>query len=203
MNYTFIYRKELEALYTRARRLTKEKEIELFHRRKNKMERKVLFNFLDSCNDIEQEIIADKINDIDTCIEKLNEGKDLTPYQFSIVSDILHSEKRRVENSGDSFVGDIALENFYTDIYNGLFEETWLGKPIKISGTLGFWNGRKEIEPKYYKDLEETFNKLLTGYDNFVLEQEGDKYILSLIHHDSRHILELESVEEIPQEEEE
>jgi hypothetical protein len=38
MNYTFIYRKELEALYTRARRLTKEKEIELFHRRKNKMD---------------------------------------------------------------------------------------------------------------------------------------------------------------------
>jgi hypothetical protein len=33
MNYTFIYRKELEALYTRAIRLTKEKEIELFHRR--------------------------------------------------------------------------------------------------------------------------------------------------------------------------
>ena len=167
------------------------------------MERKVLFNFLDSCNDIEQEIIADKINDIDTCIEKLNEGKDLTPYQFSIVSDILHSEKRRVENSGDSIVGDIALENFYTDIYNGLFEETWLGKPIKISGTLGFWNGRKEIEPKYYKDLEETFNKLLTGYDNFVLEQEGDKYILSLIHHDNSHILTLELVDSIPQEEEE
>jgi hypothetical protein len=167
------------------------------------MERKVLFNFLDSCNDIEQEIIADKINDIDTCIEKLNEGKDLTPYQFSIVSDILHSEKRRVENSGDSIVGDIALENFYTDIYNGLFEETWLGKPIKVSGTLGFWNGRKEIEPKYYKDLEETFNKLLTGYDNFVLEQEGDKYILSLIHHDNRHILTLELVDSTPQEEEE
>ena len=167
------------------------------------MERKVLFNFLDSCNDIEQEIIADKINDIDTCIEKLNEGKDLTPYQFSIVSDILHSEKRRVENSGDSFVGDIALEDFYTDIYNGLFEETWLGKPIKVSGTLGFWNGRKEIEPKYYKDLEETFNKLLSGYDNFVLEQVGDKYILSLIHHDNRHILELEMVDSIPQKEEE
>jgi hypothetical protein len=167
------------------------------------MERKVLFNYLDSCNDIEQEIIADKINDIDTCIEKLNEGKDLTPYQFNIVSDILHSEKRRVENSGDSFVGDIALEDFYTDIYNGLFEETWLGKPIKVSGTLGFWNGRKEIEPKYYKDLEETFNKLLSGYDNFVLEQVGDKYILSLIHHDNKHILELEMVDSIPQKEEE
>jgi hypothetical protein len=167
------------------------------------MERKVLFNYLDSCNDIEQEIIADKINDIDTCIEKLNEGKDLTPYQFNIVSDILHSEKRRVENSGDSFVGDIALEDFYTDIYNGLFEEIWLGKPIKVSGTLGFWNGRKEIEPKYYKDLEETFNKLLSGYDNFVLEQVGDKYILSLIHHDNKHILELEMVDSIPQKEEE
>jgi hypothetical protein len=167
------------------------------------MERKVLFNYLDSCNDIEQEIIADKINDIDTCIEKLNEGKDLTPYQFSIVSDILDNEKRRIENSGDSIVGDISLENFYTDIYNGLFEETWLGKPIKVSGSLGFWNGRKEIEPKYYKDLEETFNKLLTGYDNFVLEQEGDKYILSLIHHDNRHILTLEKIDSIPQEEEE
>jgi hypothetical protein len=167
------------------------------------MERKVLFNFLDTCNDIEQEIIADKINDIDTCIEKLNKGKDLTPYLFSIVSDILHSEKRRVENSGDSFVGDIALENFYIDIYNGLFEESWLNKPIKVSGSLGFWNGRKEIEPKYYKDLEETFKDLLSGYDNFVLEQESDKYILSLIHHDNRHILDLESVESIPQKEEE
>jgi hypothetical protein len=166
------------------------------------MERKVLFNFLDTCNDIEQEIIADKINDIDTCIEKLNEGKDLTPYLFSIVSDILHSEKKRVENSGDSFVGDIALENFYIDIYNGLLEESWLGKPIKVSGTLGFWNGRKEIEPRYYKDLEETFKDLLSGYDNFRLEQEGDKYILSLIHHDNRHILELEMVDSIPQEEE-
>jgi hypothetical protein len=167
------------------------------------MERKVLFNFLDTCNDIEQEIIADKINDIDTCIEKLNEGKDLTPYLFSIVSDILHSEKRRVENSGDSFVGDIALENFYIDIYNGLFEESWLNKPIKVSGSLGFWNGRKEIEPRYYKDLEQTFKDLLSGYDNFVLEQESDKYILSLIHHDNRHLLTLESVESIPQKEEE
>jgi hypothetical protein len=166
------------------------------------MERKVLFNFLDTCNDIEQEIIADKINDIDTCIEKLNEGKDLTPYLFSIVSDILHSEKRRVENSGDSFVGDIALENFYIDIYNGLFEESWLNKPIKVSGSLGFWNGRKEIEPRYYKDLEQTFKDLLSGYDNFVLEQESDKYILSLIHHDNRHLLTLESVESIPQKEE-
>jgi hypothetical protein len=167
------------------------------------MERKVLFNFLDTCNDIEQEIIADKINDIDTCIEKLNEGKDLTPYLFSIVSDILHSEKRRVENSGDSFVGDIALENFYIDIYNGLFEESWLNKPIKVSGSLGFWNGRKEIEPRYYKDLEQTFKDLLSGYDNFVLEQVGDKYILSLIHHDNRHILDLEMVDSIPQKEEE
>ena len=167
------------------------------------MERKVLFDYLDICNSIEQEIVADKINDIDICIEKLNGGKDLTPYQFSIVSDILHSEKRRVENSGDSFVGDIALEDFYTDIYNGLFEETWLGKPIKVSGTLGFWSGRKEIEPKYYKDLEEAFKDLLSGYDNFVLEQEGDKYILSLIHHDNRHILELEMVDSIPQKEEE
>jgi hypothetical protein len=166
------------------------------------MERKVLFDYLETCNDIEQEIIADKINDIDTCIEKLNKGKDLTPYLFSIVSDILHSEKRRVENSGDSFVGDIALENFYIDIYNGLFEESWLGKPIKVSGSLGFWSGRKEIKPKYYKDLEETFKDLLSGYDNFRLEQEGDKYILSLIHHDNSHILELEMVDSIPQEEE-
>jgi len=167
------------------------------------METKVLFDYLDTCNYIEQEIIADKINEIDECIEKLNGGKDLTPYQFSIVSDILHSEKRRVENSGDSIVGDIALEDFYIDVYNGLFPDTWLDKPIKVSGSLGFWNGRKEIEPRYYKDLEETFNKLLSGYDNFVLEQEGDKYILSLIHHDNRHLLTLESVESIPQKEEE
>jgi hypothetical protein len=51
MNYTFIYKKELEALYIRARRLTKEKEIELFHRRKNKMEKeqlvKIMIDFLD------------------------------------------------------------------------------------------------------------------------------------------------------------
>jgi hypothetical protein len=162
---------------------------------------KKLFDYLDTCNYIEQEIVADKINDIDTCIEKLNEGKDLTPYQFSIVSDILHSEKRRVENSGDSIVGDIALEDFYIDVYNGLFPDTWLDKPIKVSGSLGFWNGRKEIEPRYYKDLEQAFKDLLSGYDNFRVEQEGDKYILSLIHHDNRHLLTLESVESIPQEE--
>jgi hypothetical protein len=164
---------------------------------------KKLFDYLDTCNYIEQEIVADKINDIDTCIEKLNEGKDLTPYQFSIVSDILHSEKRRVENSGDSIVGDIALEDFYIDVYNGLFPDTWLDKPIKVSGSLGFWNRREEIEPRYYKDLEETFKDLLSGYDNFRVEQEGDKYILSLIHHDNRHLLTLESVESIPQKEEE
>jgi hypothetical protein len=164
---------------------------------------KKLFDYLDTCNYIEQEIIADKINDIDTCIEKLNGGKDLTPYQFSIVSDILHSEKRRVENSGDSFVGDIALEDFYIDVYNGLFPDTWLDKPIKVSGSLGFWNRREEIEPRYYKDLEQAFKDLLSGYDNFRVEQEGDKYILSLIHHDNRHLLTLESVESIPQKEEE
>jgi hypothetical protein len=162
---------------------------------------KKLFDYLDICNSIEQEIVADKINDIDICIEKLNGGKDLTPYQFSIVSDILHSEKRRIENSGDSFVGDIALEDFYTDIYNGLFLDTWLDKPIKVSGSLGFWNRREEIEPRYYKDLEETFKDLLSGYDNFILSQEEDKYFLSLIHHDNRHILTLESVESIPQKE--
>jgi hypothetical protein len=44
---------------------------------------------------------------------------------------------------------------------------------------------------------------MITGYDNFVLEQEDDKYILSLIHHDNRHILTLELVDSIPQEEEE
>jgi hypothetical protein len=162
---------------------------------------KKLFDYLDTCNSIEQEIVADKINDIDICIEKLNGGKDLTPYQFSIVSDILHSEKRRVENSGDSFVGDIALEDFYTDIYNGLFLDTWLDKPIKVSGSLGFWNRREEIEPRYYKDLEETFKDLLSGYDNFILSQEEDKYFLSLIHHDNKHLLTLESVESIPQKE--
>jgi hypothetical protein len=162
---------------------------------------KKLFDYLDTCNSIEQEIVADKINEIDECIEKLNGGKDLTPYQFSIVSDILHSEKRRVENSGDSFVGDIALEDFYTDIYNGLFLDTWLDKPIKVSGSLGFWNRREEIEPRYYKDLEETFKDLLSGYDNFILSQEEDKYFLSLIHHDNRHILELEMVDSIPQKE--
>jgi hypothetical protein len=162
---------------------------------------KKLFDYLDTCSSIEQEIVADKINEIDECIEKLNGGKDLTPYQFGLVSDILHSEKRRVENSGDSFVGDIALEDFYIDVYNGLFPDTWLDKPIKVSGSLGFWNGRKEIEPRYYKDLEETFKDLLSGYDNFVLEQESDKYILSLIHHDNKHLLTLESVESIPQEE--
>ena len=165
------------------------------------MERKVLFDYLDTCNNIEQEIVADKINEIDECIEKLNGGKDLTPYQFSIVSDILHSEKRRVENSGDSIVGDIALEDFYTDVYNGLFPDTWLDKPIKVSGSLGFWNRREEIEPRYYKDLEETFKDLLSGYDNFILSQEEDKYFLSLIHHDNKHILTLESVESIPQKE--
>jgi hypothetical protein len=162
---------------------------------------KKLFDYLDTCNSIEQEIVADKINEIDECIEKLNGGKDLTPYQFSIVSDILHSEKRRVENSGYSFVCDIALEDFYTDIYNGLFLDTWLDKPIKVSGSLGFWNRREEIEPRYYKDLEETFKDLLSGYDNFILSQEEDKYFLSLIHHDNRHLLTLESVESIPQKE--
>jgi hypothetical protein len=167
------------------------------------MERKVLFDYLETCNYIEQEMVADKINEIDECIEKLNGGKDLTPYQFGLVSDILHSEKRRIENNGDSFVGDIALEDFYTDIYNGLFLDTWLDKPIKVSGSLGFWNRREEIEPRYYKDLEETFKDLLSGYDNFILSQEEDKYFLSLIHHDNRHILTLESVESIPQKEEE
>jgi hypothetical protein len=162
---------------------------------------KKLFDYLDTCSSIEQEIVADKINEIDECIEKLNGGKDLTPYQFGLVSDILHSEKRRIENNGDSFVGDIALEDFYTDIYNGLFLDTWLDKPIKVSGSLGFWNGRKEIEPRYYKDLEETFKDLLSGYDNFILSQEEDKYFLSLIHHDNKHLLTLESVESIPQKE--
>jgi hypothetical protein len=162
---------------------------------------KKLFDYLETCNYIEQEMVADKINEIDECIEKLNGGKDLTPYQFGLVSDILNSEKRRIENSGDSFVGDIALEDFYTDIYNGLFPDTWLDKPIKVSVSLGFWNRREEIEPRYYKDLEQTFKDLLSGYDNFILSQEEDKYFLSLIHHDNKHLLTLESVESIPQEE--
>jgi hypothetical protein len=167
------------------------------------MENRVLFDYLDTYSDLEKEIITDKVNEIDTCIDKLNKGQDLSPYQFEVVSDILSDEKRRLEQGGFDYIHDLVIENFFTDIYNGLFPEEWLDKPVKVSGSMGFWNGRKEIEPLYYKDLEQCFKTLLMGYDDFRLKQEGDNYILHLIHHDSRHILTIESVETIPQKEEE
>jgi hypothetical protein len=164
------------------------------------MEHKILFDYMDTYSDLEQEIIKTQIAEIEEIEKRLDKGQDLTPYQFNLVSEILGNHKRRVENGGIEFLDSEVMENFFIDIDNGLFPDTWLNKPIKVSGTLGFWNGRKEIEPKYYTNLEEAFNKLLSGYDNFRLSEKNGKYTLSLIHHDSTHELELEAVDTIPEE---
>jgi hypothetical protein len=165
------------------------------------METKILFNYLNSFNDIEQGLIDEKLEEVEAKRQELY-NSNLDKDTISYFEDLSFEEKRRIENNGGDFTHDLVWEYFNQDL-EFWFSSEWFNKPIKVSGSLGFWNGRKEIEPKYYDNLKDAIEKMITGYDNFVLEQEGDKYILSLIHHDNRHILTLELVDSIPQEEEE
>jgi hypothetical protein len=174
---------------------------------RNKMERKVLFNYLNSFTDIENDMIEQRKEE-DTSelltIQKELKDSNLSDNAKSYLVSLVAEKKTDIENyeEDSGLIHDLVWEYFNEDL-EFWFSSEWFNKPIKVSGTLGFWNGRKEIEPKYYDNLKDAIEKMIIGYDNFVLEQEGDKYILSLIHHDSRHILTLELVDSIPQEEEE
>jgi hypothetical protein len=171
------------------------------------MERKVLFNYLNSFSDIENDMIEQRKEEdtnellpIEQELKDSNLSDSAKNYLVGLIAEKKHDIDTHEVDSG--LIHDLVWEYFREDL-GYWFSEKWFKQPLKVSGSLGFWNGRKEIEPKYYDDLVEGIEKMVSDYDNFVLEQEGDKYILSLVHHDNRHILTLESVETIPQEDNE
>lgn len=169
------------------------------------MERKVLFNYLENYWALESDMLEQRkeegLSDLVEAEKELLESN-LSAFTRDFVLGMLNDKKHSIENydidSDD--IHDLVWEYFVEDL-SYWFTEKWFKQPIKVSGTLGLWNGRVEIAPKYYNDLMEAISGLVKEYDNFTLEQEGEKFFMTLIHHDGRHVLELESVEKIPEEE--
>ena len=53
-----------------------------------------------------------------------------------------------------------------------------------IVGTLGLWNGKKDIYPKYYSDLTEAYQKCTKSADDVIVKLIDGALEVSAMHHD-------------------
>jgi len=53
-----------------------------------------------------------------------------------------------------------------------------------IVGTLGLWNGKKDIYPEYYKDLTEAYQKCINKADDVIVKLVDGALEVSAMHHD-------------------
>lgn len=87
------------------------------------------------------------------------------------------------------------------------FEEDWyfwseiqesldsINDSIKITGTLGLWDGNHEIFPVEVDSINEALEKCISSdIDNIVLKHNNDKYELDCYHHDGINHFILETI---------
>lgn len=53
-----------------------------------------------------------------------------------------------------------------------------------IVGTLGLWNGKKDIYPEYYKDLTEAYQKCINKADDVIVKLVDGALEVNAMHHD-------------------
>jgi hypothetical protein len=53
-----------------------------------------------------------------------------------------------------------------------------------IVGTLGLWNGKKDIYPEYYSDLMEAYQKCINNSDDVIVKLIDGALEISAMHHD-------------------
>ena len=115
------------------------------------------------------------------------------------------------ENSNDywDWIGEETnryIEDFFENLRYVKYD-----KPVIITGTLGLWNGRKEIYPMammsedYYQtkdgkwrykhpSIERAVRKCINGMDDFKVELSEGEIVVHGYHHDGTNILTIHSV---------
>jgi hypothetical protein len=58
-----------------------------------------------------------------------------------------------------------------------------------IVGTLGLWNGKKDIYPEYYSDLMEAYQKCINNADDVIVKLIDGALEISAMHHDGTNTL--------------
>lgn len=66
-----------------------------------------------------------------------------------------------------------------------------------ISGTLGLWNGVKEIEMVKCETLTDAINMCSNGCDDFIIEKCGNKICVTGLHHDGRNYFEIMALSDL------
>lgn len=72
----------------------------------------------------------------------------------------------------------------WDDLFRNLKYSDFADIPCVITGTLGLWNGRPEIEPVCCNDLASAIRKCCNKMDYIIIEQINGHLELQGIHHD-------------------
>lgn len=91
---------------------------------------------------------------------------------------------------------DILFDSFDSDWedWTELTEQlNCINDPVKITGTLGLWNGTHEIEPVECNNMTEAINKCLgRDTDAIIFKFDGENYYIDCVHHDGTNKFKLE-----------
>lgn len=66
-----------------------------------------------------------------------------------------------------------------------------------ISGTLGLWNGRKEIALAKCETLIDAIHKCSNSCDDVIIEKCGNKICVTGLHHDGRNYFEIRALSDL------
>lgn len=69
-----------------------------------------------------------------------------------------------------------------------------------VSGTLGLWNGRHEIEPKLFNNLINALNACFGKCDDIIITKSHSVIKVTALHHDGRNYFELRALSDLGEE---
>lgn len=75
---------------------------------------------------------------------------------------------------------DLWVDDFFANLKYSDYE----GEPVKVTGTLGLWDGSHEIEPKRFGDITKAIKACIGSCDYFKVETCNGRVLVTASHHD-------------------
>lgn len=101
---------------------------------------------------------------------------------------------------------DESLNDFINDEltthYNDLLANIKYGSyevPCVVTGTIGRWNGRFNMNPQKFETLSEAINKCCTNVDGIVIKLKDGKIEVKAVHHDATNYYEITCLNKLGQ----
>lgn len=111
------------------------------------------------------------------------ECNEITP-QNEDSNEFLDFQSKQIENDVDDFFANLK--------YNKELPTAWV-----VTGTLGLWNGRPEVNVILFKELDDVIRECLKDCDYFRVVKKGNLLDICSSHHDGTNYFEVRGLSDI------